>query len=73
MPVFGILSFSHHGLATTTLVLTLLTAVTGFILLGARYGIPLRDRGQTIVRWAHIALGVCMTGYMIATYYIVPI
>jgi uncharacterized membrane protein len=67
------LAFSHHGLATTTLVLTLLTTVTGFLLLGARYGDSLRQRRRTVVRWAHIALGLCMTAYMIATYYIVPL
>ncbi|MFT4892054.1 MAG: hypothetical protein ACI9YT_002994 [Halobacteriales archaeon] len=73
MPVLTDLTFSHQGLATTTLVLAFLTALTGFVLLGIRYGLPPRERGQTVVRWAHIVLGVCMTVYLIATYYIVPI
>ena len=73
MPAFGGLTFSHQGLATTTLALALVTAVTGFLLLGTRYGLPPRKRGQTIVRWAHIVLGVCMTVYLVATYYVVPL
>ncbi|MFW5895875.1 MAG: hypothetical protein ACOCUA_00635 [archaeon] len=73
MASFVTVTFSHQGLATTTLVLTLLTTITGLVLLGTRYGLPPRERGQTVVRWAHIALGLCMAVYVIATYYIVPL
>lgn len=73
MPVLGTLTFSHQGLATTTLLLTLLTTITGLVLPGARYGLPPHERGQTAVRWTQIVLGLCMTVYMVATYYIVPI
>jgi len=65
--------FTHQGLATTTLVLTVLTTITGFVLLGTRYGYPPRKGGQAVVRWAHIVLGVCMAVYLVATYYIVPV
>ena len=73
MTSLGAITYSHQGLATTTLVLTALTTVTGVILLGSRYGKPPRNWGQTAVRWAHIVLGICMAGYMIATYVLVPI
>lgn len=73
MASFVTVTFSHQGLATTTLVLTLLTTLTGLVLLGTRYGLPPHERGGTAVRWAHIVLGLCMTVYVVATYYIVPI
>lgn len=65
--------FTHHGLATATLVLTLLTTVSGVVLLASRYGYPPHSGGQTVVRWAHIVLGVCLAVYLVATYYIVPV
>lgn len=72
MALLDALTFSHHGLASTTLVLAVLTTVTGFVLLGARYGFPPRERGQTAVRWGHIVLGVCMTVYLFGTYFLGP-
>ena len=73
MCVPGALTFSHQGLATTTLVLTLLTTVTGFLLLGARYGYPPRGRWRGVLRVAHTAFGVLLVVYLLATYLIVPI
>lgn len=72
MSILQNLTVSHHGLATATLVLTMLTTLTGVVLLGARYGLPPRDRGQTVVRWSHIVLGVCMALYLLGTYFLVP-
>lgn len=72
MPILDALTVSHHGLASTTLVLAVLTTITGFMLLGTRYGFPPRERGQTAVRWGHIVLGVCLTLYLLGTYFFVP-
>ena len=65
--------FTHHGLATATLVLTLLTTITGITLLGTRYGLPPHHRGLTVLRWSHITLGVFMAVYVLATYFVVPL
>lgn len=68
-----LLTFSHYGLATTTLVLTLLTTITGFALLGTRYGLPPRHVARAVVRWSHITLGVFMAAFLVATYVFVPV
>ncbi|MFW6385015.1 MAG: hypothetical protein ACOCY7_02645 [Halodesulfurarchaeum sp.] len=67
------ITFEHQGLATTTLALTVLTTVTGLVLLWTRYGNPPRGIWQTVVRWAHVVFGVFMALYMVATYTVVPL
>ena len=66
------ITFDHQGLATTTLVLMVVTTVTGLVLLITRYGYPPRDVWQTVLRWAHIVFGVFATLYLLGTYVIVP-
>ena len=65
--------FSHWGLATTTVIHAVLTLLTGFVLMGARYGYPPRGRWRAVVRVAHTAFGVLMVVYLVGTYLIVPI
>jgi hypothetical protein len=64
--------FSHRGLATTTLAHAVLTLVTGFALLAARYGYPPRGRPREVLRVAHTALGVLLVVFLVATYLVVP-
>lgn len=67
------LTFTHHGLATATLVLTVLTTISGVALLGSRYGLPPHHRGQTVLRWSHITFGLFLAVYVLATYLVVPV
>jgi hypothetical protein len=66
------LSFSHYGLALVTLVLTVVTLLTGVALLAARYGYTIRENRRTVVRVVHVVGGVFMTLYFVATYVCTP-
>jgi hypothetical protein len=66
------LSFSHYGLALATLVLTVVTFLTGVALLVARYGYTIRENRRTVVRVVHVVGGVFMTLYLLATYVCPP-
>ncbi len=65
--------FTHQGLATATLWLTILTTGTGIWLLWLRYGRPGGGNLPTALRWSHIVFGLAMAVYMFATYWIVPV
>jgi hypothetical protein len=66
------LSFSHYGLALVTLVLALVTFLTGVALLAARYGYTIRENRRTVVRVVHVVGGVFMTLYLVVTYVCPP-
>jgi hypothetical protein len=66
------LSFNHYGLALVTLVLALVTFLTGVALLVARYGYTIRENRRTVVRVVHVVGGVFMTLYLILTYVCPP-
>lgn len=65
--------FTHQGLATATLWLTILTTVTGLGLLWLRYGASGGGNLPTALRWFHIVAGLAMAVYLFATYWIVPV
>ena len=65
--------FSHQGLATATLWLTIFTTATGLVLLLMRYGRGPKGLWATATRWLHIVLGLAMAIYLMATYWIVPV
>ena len=67
------LSFSHYGLANTTLTLAIVTLLTGVVLVVDRYWAGSRSPWRTIVRVLHVVVGVFMTAYLIGTYLWTPL
>jgi hypothetical protein len=66
-------SFSHYGLANTTLTLAIVTLLTGVLLVVDRYWAGGRSHWRTIVRVLHVVVGVFMTAYLVGTYLWTPL
>ena len=62
----------HYQLAQITLVLTVIVAITGFVVLGSRYGYGLKGKWRSINRWLHTILGILLVVFMFLTYFITP-
>lgn len=62
----------HYTLAQVTLVLTVLVAVSGFVILANRYGYGPTGRWRDVNRWGHTVLGVLLVVFMFLTYFITP-
>ena len=62
----------HYRLAQITFVLTVVVAISGFVILANRYGYGPAGTIRTANRWLHTILGVLLVVFMFLTYYTVP-
>lgn len=62
----------HYQLAQITLALTILVAITGFVVLGSRYGYGPKGNWRSVTRWLHTLLGILLVVFMFLTYFVTP-
>ncbi|MCU4741651.1 hypothetical protein [Natronoglomus mannanivorans] len=62
----------HYQLAQITLGLTVVVAISGFVILANRYGYGPAGQWRSINRWLHTILGVLLVVFMFLTYFVTP-
>ncbi|ELY47199.1 hypothetical protein [Natronorubrum bangense] len=62
----------HYQLGLLTLVLTVVVAISGFVILANRHGYGPTGKWRSINRWLHTLLGILLVVAVFLTYFITP-